>query len=407
MAMSGAEIYRNFQDGAGPDGLLAGAAIVNEVAAEYVEEAAAIQKLTARMESAWQGAAAGAAHRGAGPLATEHESSGSALLIAQALTSLEADVFVLSKNSVMPVPPKPTVPDPWTVLTNPGEQVIFEDQVDDYNAATKHNVAVMTDYASTASNNLRELPVRYGTLSDDGAGIEVGQDTTIDVDESDGDTSGRDADGPRGQGSAIEWRRPPGDENSGSAAASDQPNGNHAGIDNKPSSERPNIPGGSTSPGSYTPAQSTPVLSGGEPAGAARPVTATPGSGPGGTSGLLGVLGSPAGSGGPRDGVGVPRGGAPGFVPREGSQPRGGVPREGAFRSAAPEAPARSASGVLGGGRGGSSINGVPVGAAGRGRDEEDREHRRPAFLEGGDPEDLFGSEVLTAPPTIGVEDDD
>lgn len=398
MAMSGAEIYRNFQDGAGPDGLLAGAAIVNEVAAEYVEEAAAIQKLTAKMESAWVGAAGGAANRGAGPLATEHESSGSALLNAQALTTVEADMFALSKNSVMPVPPKPTAPDPWTVFVNPVEQVVFEDHVDDYNAATKHNVAVMTDYASNASNNVQKLPLWYGTLSDDGAGIEVGSDTTIDVDESDGGAT----DGRRSPGSAIEWRPPPGDENPGSGAGSDQPSSgqpdsNQPGTD-QPASDQPNTVGGSTSPGSHTPAQSAAVLSG-EPGGAARPVPAGPGGAPS-------VLGSPV-SGGPRDSVGLPHGGAPGYVPRDGSQPRGGMPREGAFRGAAPEGLARSASGVVAGGRGGSAVNGVPIGAAGRGRDEEDREHRRPAFLEGGDPEDLFGSEVLTAPPTLGVEDDD
>lgn len=402
MAMSGAEIYRNFQDGAGPDGLLAGAAIVNEVAAEYAEEATAIQQLTAKMESAWRGAAAGAANRGAGPLVTEHESSGSALLSSQALTSVEADVFALSRNSVMPVPPKPTAPDPWIVFVNPAEQVVFEDQVDDYNAATKHNVAVMTDYASNATTNVRELPLSYGTLSDDGAGIEVGSDTTIDVDDAAGDTSGNDADGRRGPGSAIEWRPLPGDEHPGSEASSGHPASDQPASD-QPGNVQPGNANGSTSPGSYTPTQSNPVLSGGESGGAARPVSALPGAGSGGTSGLLGVLGAP-GSGGPRDGVGIPRGGAPGFVPRDGSPP---LPREGALRGAAPEGPARSASGVVGGGRGAAATNGVPVGAAGRSRDEEDREHRRPAFLEGDDPENLFGSDVLTAPPTIGAEDDD
>jgi hypothetical protein len=43
---------------------------------------------------------------------------------------------------------------------------------------------------------------------------------------------------------------------------------------------------------------------------------------------------------------------------------------------------------------------------AGRPRDEDDQEHRVPTYLEGGDPESLFGSEVLTAPPVIGEDDD-
>lgn len=45
------------------------------------------------------------------------------------------------------------------------------------------------------------------------------------------------------------------------------------------------------------------------------------------------------------------------------------------------------------------------MGAAGRGRDGEDTEHQRPEWLEGGDPDELFGTDVVTAPPTIGADD--
>ncbi len=51
-------------------------------------------------------------------------------------------------------------------------------------------------------------------------------------------------------------------------------------------------------------------------------------------------------------------------------------------------------------------MGGMPLGG-GRGRGEEDTERKTPAYLEGGDPEDLYGSELLTAPPVIGDEDDD
>jgi hypothetical protein len=49
-------------------------------------------------------------------------------------------------------------------------------------------------------------------------------------------------------------------------------------------------------------------------------------------------------------------------------------------------------------------MSGVPLGA-GKGRGEEDTERKRPPYLEGGDPDDLFDTDVLTAPPTIGDED--
>jgi hypothetical protein len=42
-----------------------------------------------------------------------------------------------------------------------------------------------------------------------------------------------------------------------------------------------------------------------------------------------------------------------------------------------------------------------PIGPVGTGRDE-DRERRRPAFLEADDPNELFGTDQLTAPPVIG-----
>jgi hypothetical protein len=64
----------------------------------------------------------------------------------------------------------------------------------------------------------------------------------------------------------------------------------------------------------------------------------------------------------------------------------------------------RNAAGTMGA-RGAAGMGGVPVGG-GRGQDDDDLEHRVPSYLEGGDPEALFGSEVLTAPPVIGEDDD-
>lgn len=51
-------------------------------------------------------------------------------------------------------------------------------------------------------------------------------------------------------------------------------------------------------------------------------------------------------------------------------------------------------------------MGGVPAGAAGRGRAGEDTERTHPAYLEGGDPDELFGTDEPTAPPAIGADDD-
>ena len=377
--MSGAEIYRNFRDGAGTGGLQAGAAVVNEIAVEYVEEAAAIRTLTAKMEAAWQGTAAGAARRGAGPLASEHESSGTALLTAQTLISFEAEVFALSKNSVVPVPPKPQAPNPWTMFVDPGAQIAFEDQVDNHNAAAKHNVAVMAGYTASTSDIAQRLPVEYGTLPSGTADIDVRPGTTIDTSPSDTDGPGDGTDPRTDPGSATEWQQP-----------TDAPAPRTEPVE---TTDRPDT--GSTSPGSFTPTanQPGPAVPGGEPTGTARPLP---------TSAATSVLIGRPGPAGPRGTTAGPRGGGVfGAAPRDGSLPRaGGAPT--------PDSPTRTPSGMaVSGGRTGPTAHGVPLGAPGRGRDEEDRERRRPTYLEGDDPEDLFGSEALTAPPTIGAEDDD
>lgn len=154
--MTGKDIYENFTNGTGPDGLSNGAAIVNEVVAGYGERAEAIRRITAKMEAAWQGeAAAGAARRGTGPLGVEHELAGVDLAMAQDLTNRQAASFAEARNAVVPMPPEPSKPDPWAVFNSPGEVVTYQRQVAEYNAASQHNVDVMTGYAGASSFNAK------------------------------------------------------------------------------------------------------------------------------------------------------------------------------------------------------------------------------------------------------------
>ena len=51
-------------------------------------------------------------------------------------------------------------------------------------------------------------------------------------------------------------------------------------------------------------------------------------------------------------------------------------------------------------GRGGAGgMAGVP---GGRGQGDDDEEHQRPSFLVEGDPDAVFGTDEMTAPPVIG-----
>jgi hypothetical protein len=380
---SGQEIYDNFHDGRGPEGLVGGAAIVNEVANSYQERADQIHKLVARMEPAWQGDAAGAARRGAGPLLVEHELSGMSLVTAQDLTNRQAGSFGDAKNAVMPMPPEPEPTNPMAMLVSPTAVVDFERQVDVYNTAAQHNVDVMNRYTGATDYNTTNLPSGYGTLADDQTGVSVdsGQ-TTIDAGEFGGPSSGGDrGPGGSGPGGLIATRSDPvtGGPVSGGAPT---PNGGPVGT--TPGADA-TVPGSFTStPPSPGPSVVSPTdLGAGRASGGLDPVAglvAGPGVGRGGGMG-----------GQPRGGVAVPRGGVLGG-PGVGAEPVGrAAPMTGSVPGAA--------------GRGGPGMSGVPLGA-GRGRGEEDTERKRPEYLEGGDPDELFDTDVLTAPPTIGAEDD-
>jgi hypothetical protein len=392
--MNGRQIYDNFQEGPGPDGLAGGAAIVNEVATEYETRAREIRELVGRMESAWQGAAAGAAQRGAGPIGAEHELSGPSLATAQDLTNRQAASYTDAKNTVVPVPPRPELPNPIEVFTTPGEWPRFENQVDEYNTAAQHNVDVMDRYAGASGHNIRELPSSYGTLTDDQAGIGIDPGaSTIDSEDS-ADTTGGDGGGGGGGSPAP---GPAGRDSGGVSGGG-----------------APTPTGGDTSGGAVTPDTGTTTPGGVAPNTVPPPVVVgtDSGAGPGRSPGLVTGVGVLAGPGGGAPGAvsdgGRAGGGSAG--PRGGGGPRGGLlggPGVGAepLGAGRPATPAVNVAGATGRG-GGPGMSGVPLGAAGRGRDGEDTERTRPAYLEGGDPDELFDSDEKTAPPAIGEDDD-
>ncbi|MFC4853598.1 hypothetical protein [Actinophytocola glycyrrhizae] len=386
--MTGAEIYRNFQEGPGAEGISSSAALVNELAERHRERAGRVVRLRARMEAAWQGAAAGAANRGLGPLVAEHELSGSALHTAQDLTRRQAGSFGDARNTVVPVPPAPGEVDPLVLLTDHAVTATYFQQVAEHNQAAQHNVDVMNGYTGASEYNTDRQPASYGDIVDDQAALAVRSPDTIAVGESEERAAG--ADGPRGfPGTGPgETVRP----------------GTSSDVDGGGRGSSPAGPGGTT-PGSFVPAPSPGPGAGTEVSAAGgRSVPGMTGSGTG-----VPVVGGPVtgGVGGPYGSGAWPRGGT-GAAPGGGS-PRGGVPGGGPGAGAErPGAAGRAGLSVVPGpGRGGVGLGGVPLGAAGRGRGAEDTERKRPDYLEGGDPEELFDTDQLTAPSAIGDEDED
>ncbi len=385
--MTGDEIYRNFQEGAGAEGISSSAALVNELAERHRERAGRVVRLRARMEAAWEGAAAGAANRGLGPLVAEHELSGNALHTAQDLTGRQAGSFGDARNAVVPVPPSPGEVNPLVLLTD--DAVTYFQQVVEHNQAAQHNVDVMNGYTGASRYNTDRQPASYGDIVDDEADVAVRSPDTITVGEREEPVSG--SDGPRGFPGAGpgEVTRP--------GTSSDADSGSRTSSLAAP---------GGTTPGSFVPGSGpggADVVTGGGRSvpGTTAPATSIPVAG----GPVTGVVGGPRGSGAwPRGGTGgSPRGGFGGGSPRGGVL--GGGPGTGAER---PGAAGRAGLGVVAGpGRGGVGFGGVPLGAPGRGRTDEDTERKRPEYLEGGDPEELFDTDQLTAPSAIGDEDDD
>lgn len=408
--MDAQQIYDNFQTGVGGNGLSQAAAVVKELVAAYEERADSITQLTGRMESAWQGDAAGAAQRGAGPLAVEHALAAPDMNVAQDLSNRQVGSFDQARTAVTPVPPMPDKPSAWENVTSLGDaDRTYEGKLGEHNAAAENNVSVMRSYADASDHNAGGMPSSYGTLLVDESGVSVAQ--------------------------------PPGDRAGGfldgRERADDTPDGREGGrvdrVDTSTGTVTPSTtqPPASTSSASWAPPGSSAPQTGGPgslitkpglgmisvPGPGPVPVAGfPPGSvpGPGQQRGEGGRTGGPGsrgglGGGGERDargGAGKPdtrggtsggrpdaRGGGPGTAMGDGV--RGAGPRAGG--SAPGEHTARGASGA----RSGAAGAGMGAGG-GRGQGGEDTEHERALFLQEHDPDALFGTDEITAPPVIG-----
>ncbi|SDH90672.1 PPE family protein [Actinokineospora alba] len=110
--------------------------------------------------------------------------------------------------------------------------------------------------------------------------------------------------------------------------------------------------------------------------------------------------GGPRGGGGGGSGSTGGRGGGAGSGAGNGGGPGSGA-RAGAGAFGADAGSRGGGAGGAGGGRGGAAGMGGG-GGGGRGQGGEDEEHTRASFLQEADPDALFGSDEITAPPVIG-----
>ncbi|WP_157357431.1 hypothetical protein [Amycolatopsis nigrescens] len=415
--MSGQQIFENFRDAPGTDGLQTSRALLEEVERLYSDRADQITSLAASMEEGWTGDAAGAAQRGAGPLAVEHGRAAQAMATAKDLLQNQTESFHDTRSRVVPVPPVPEAPSTWDKIVSFGSaRSKYESKVDESNGAAQQNVTAMQGWTQTSGHNGSMMPSTYGDIDAGALNIGIapvsGGPGPVDGGVADRGlpvTGGTPAAGPNvpqhSTGSPMgAIPAPPG---TGTATSAPPGQSTNPGGHRVPTA--PGTLGQGRAPEGQAPGLPEPVQVGGTgPVGrdssSARTGTSI---GPG-TGGRIGsgsaagrINGPRAGGQGPSPGSGgLGEKGAPGAGRGSGSGPPGEVARGGPAAAGA-----RSA-----GNAGGTGAGGAPIGGAGRGRDDEDR--RRKYVLEDDEPfqlTDEAGERVVDprtglspTPPVIG-----
>lgn len=398
-SMSAQEIYDRLTGGPGSWSLARAQQTTENAWTSEEDRASKIKALAETLQSGWQGQAAAGALGSALPVATLATLGAAQLERSQDLLGRQADSFSHAANSVQPVPPQPPenqLGDPFPFETD------IDKEVRTYQSAAQHNIEVYRGYDNASEYNEVNMPQQYPSVksSDDPISVAAPGDTIS----SDSFRPGPGGGGPDSSGGPGSY----GDSGYRDSGGYPGPGGGgYPGPGGGPPSGGPPVggpPPGGTSPNEWRPSPAPLPAPGYVP----QPPAAQhspPGGGPGGFFGPVSG-GYPGGGGGPRGGggFGPGAGGGPGPGGGAGPAPRGFGPGAGvaAGALAAEEAAARrAAQGARGGGMG--PMGGAPMGG-GRGKDEEDLEHSRKVLIES-DGEDVFGSDVLTAPQVIGDDE--
>lgn len=372
--MAGQEIYENFTNGPGTSDLEYARALLDEVRKEYKTLADEITRAAGALEEHWEGDAAGAAQRGAGPLALVHSQASTEMIIADQLLDNQISEFNMTKNSVKPVPPVPERPsDIKEVLFGTPPSYLFA--ITAANDAARHNVTMMDNWTKTSTDNTVRMPVSYGKI-DPGAfnvtqSSDTGQPGAIGgfpgAPEKRRDTS-RVSEPPKSRAPVPEPSTPPPDK-----STVDQP---------------PTLPVSKNGEDEYTrPERDTPSPKPGTVLDVPRPpVTPPPGGGnptffpPGTPITGIGRIGGP-GSGPDARRIGVPGAGGPGG--NAGGRLGGGKGSGAAGPRGVVEPGVRGAAGSAGK----ASASGMAPGVVGqRGKGGEDDEHQRKYVLDDDSP---------------------
>jgi len=177
---TGAEIYQMFQAGQiGP--LRYAQQIVNQLYRDFEVEAEELKAANDQMMKYWEGDSADAASKGVAPLIQAHLDSAPLINDAGGSIDSQAQAFSEAKGAVTPVPDEPAEPGFFAKAAGviaPGtgiaeEYESYRDGMAAHEAANANNVRVMQQYTAATGDTRNKLPADYGVIEDDGAVINV------------------------------------------------------------------------------------------------------------------------------------------------------------------------------------------------------------------------------------------
>ena len=387
------QIYDELKGGPGSDSLGNAQRTSYDEARRESERAERITRIGRTIQAGWQGSAAEGAYGAAAPLADAALRGTDDLYRAQDLLDRQSGSFQRASNSVVEVSddlPEMEIGD----VLNP---VDYEKQVRAHQADAEHNMQVFEGYDNASSHNETYAPREYPIISHSGGTVSVTASDTAGAGEPGPGRNGGDTGGSGGPGGG-------GPNGGGGGSSGGAPPGGTPGPGGQ-SPEGGQLPSGGgqqTRPNDYVPPTVAPPA-GYQPSGLQPgPSTGTTGGFPGGVP-VGGYPGGGPGSGGGAGSGGGRGGGAPGAGPRGG----GGLGAGGGAGAATPGEGARAGGvgGVAGArGAGGPGAMGAAPMGGGRGKNDDESEHERKYLVEP-DPEEMFGSEVLTAPQVIGDDE--
>ncbi|UJW33707.1 hypothetical protein L3Q67_08050 [Saccharothrix sp. AJ9571] len=408
--LNAAQIYEQINGGPGTTWLVAAQESASNLTSNLSERAQQIANLAQKIQAGWTGEAGANAANAALPLAKA--SIADAELLAEAGTALESQTsaFGTVQHRVVPVPPtKPelTSADVFDAVTT-GNWDGYNNKVGEWQAKSQQNIDAFAGYHATSMGNGDTMPSSFTPLVDPGAPIGLAEHTATPTGGAPGGSQPNTTAGNVPGGSHPGNVSPIPQQQQAPQQKQQQP---------APAGQSPSPVGQSPTDGTKAAAYNPPVAPKAPPSGGTpNPYSPPPGSNP-----WSPPPGFPANPGG-RPGTGVPNsgglynggrpgslggpGGTPGTPGTPGNPPGrsvGGVPTGGAPTGGAPVRGGTGPAGMAGkpGGPGGVPFG--PAGAGGAQRGEEDKEHRRPDYLFGPDPDKLFGGDTeKPTPPVIG-----